>query len=349
MPATHQTHRPATIHWASLPSRARAPDQAALRTGDVFVAVESPREQEGAPGAWKGKEYKSRCDKVNSFDEPDFRISVRPSASKSPGPARHSIAASSPAMSPEQRPGEGRPGGHRMPPAPPRVESIASLAVPRLTSIEAVPAPGRRAASGRSAAPSWSWSSCVALKTAPRSGMSPSNGILRDRRVLRSSIRPPMTIVWPSLIPTRLSADRLAMIGAVHVLRDRHGRAGQLADLRRHVQDDQPVRVDVRRDVQNDADVLVLDRVDRLAGVGDARVGDERHLLADGDDGKLVVAGQDVGARQHVELAGGGQGVQRGVDVPFEQADGQPAAWRRWRRRCPGCCTQTGRCRWRGC
>ena len=60
--------------------------------------------------------------------------------------------------------------------------------------------------------------------------------------VLRSSIRPPMTIVWPFLMPTRLSAERLAMTGALTPVADRDGRAGELADLRRDVEDHQARR-----------------------------------------------------------------------------------------------------------
>ena len=80
------------------------------------------------------------------------------------------------------------------------------------------------------------------------------------------------------------------------------------------VHDHLAVGVDVGGDVENDADVLVLDGVDGLAGVGDAGVGDEGDLLADDDGGELVVGGENVGAGEDVEFVGGGEGLD-GADT----------------------------------
>ncbi len=76
-----------------------------------------------------------------------------------------------------------------------------------------------------------------------------------------------MTMVCPFGVTTTVSAERLAMTGALTLLGDRHGLIGQRGNLRRHDHLDGAPVGDERRDAQDDADVVVLDRVDRLAGV----------------------------------------------------------------------------------
>ena len=100
---------------------------------------------------------------------------------------------------------------------------------------------------------------------------------------------------------------------------DGHGRAGQGGNLRGDVEDNQALGVDVRDDVQDDADVVVLDGVDGLAGVGQTGVGDEGDFLADFDAGKLVVRGQDVRPGEHVELAGLSSSRHGGGHVAFQE------------------------------
>ena len=82
--------------------------------------------------------------------------------------------------------------------------------------------------------------------------------------------------------------------------------AGELRHLRDDLEDNQAVGVDVGHDVEADADIDVFDVGDRVAGVGNLGIDRAAHLLADEDRGDLVVAGENVGPRQHVEGAGSG-------------------------------------------
>ena len=124
-----------------------------------------------------------------------------------------------------------------------------------------------------------------------------------------SDSRPPSTMMLPSSTSTFDSIERLVVVGpltlftveatdARDLLEDLHLDRAGLADLRAHA--------------QRQADVLALDGLERVDGVGVAAgvgvlAGDEGHVLADDDLGFLVVQRQQVRRGQHVALAVAGQ------------------------------------------
>ena len=59
----------------------------------------------------------------------------------------------------------------------------------------------------------------------------------------------------------------------------------------------------MRRYVENDADVAVLNRVDLPAQRVGSAVSDDRNFRADGDRRLLIVAGEDVRPREDVDFA----------------------------------------------
>ena len=78
----------------------------------------------------------------------------------------------------------------------------------------------------------------------------------------------------------------------IDVLADLHAGRRQRTYLRGDFELDESVRIDSRRDVQEDPDLFVLDGVEYGAGIGDAAVGDERDAIADAYAGRLIVGGE---------------------------------------------------------
>src|SRR5690606_7628028 len=100
--------------------------------------------------------------------------------------------------------------------------------------------------------------------------------------------------------------------------------AGEGADFGGDVKDDQAVRVDVRNHIEQDADVIILNGVDRLSFIGELGPRDEGDFLTDGDAGELIVGCEDVWAGQDVELALGFEGAEGRGEVLFEDGNDQP-------------------------
>ncbi len=132
-----------------------------------------------------------------------------------------------------------------------------------------------------------------------------------------------MTTGWPSGVTTTVLAERLLMLGAYTAERNQGCRPGNhLAgrrgvngcDLRFENHLHQAVRPDERRDVQLDADVLIAAVDGRhgggaVADRGEADAARQIDALADDDLRHLAVARENGRARQHLRLAGGGQGL----------------------------------------
>ena len=121
-----------------------------------------------------------------------------------------------------------------------------------------------------------------------------------------------MTTVWPSAVTTTVSAERMSMTGALTALAEMGTVRGWIngRDLRRNNHLHQAIGGDERRDLQDDAHIRIGNRVDGVAESVITHAGDQGNLLADGDGGRLVVAGEDGRARQHLGVASLGNGVQ---------------------------------------
>ena len=111
----------------------------------------------------------------------------------------------------------------------------------------------------------------------------------------------------------------------IHVGLNGDGGGGELGDGGGDIEDDQAVGVNVRRDVEDDADLLVSDGVHDGAFGGNVRGGDDGDELADHDGGELIVGGEDGGAGEDIELAGGGQGADGDGEVGLGDGGGEPA------------------------
>ena len=155
--------------------------------------------------------------------------------------------------------------------------------------------------------------------------MSPRIGILLSLEDLLFAMRPPMTTVCPSGVMTTVLAERMLMFGAYtgeepeqaaavgdHLPRRRGVQLRGLG-LENHLH--QPVVPDERRDVQDDADVLVgaVDGWNSLAAGADRGIGHaagQINFLADDNLRGLAVARENGRARQHLRFAGGGDGLK---------------------------------------
>ena len=169
------------------------------------------------------------------------------------------------------------------------------------------------------------------LKRLPRSGMAPSTGTRSSLSETVSDIRPPRTMMPPSSISTVVLIERLLVEDVGRIGELCAGRGILLLDLQLH----RIAFVDVRRDLQNRAHFLALNRRERAGGAADARgriavgAGDQRDLLRHLDLGFLVVHRDQRRRRDDVAGAVAAQRLNQGGEIRAGVELKRPTAERR--------------------